>query len=54
MPANTKTPHCSFCGESNNKVRMLLAGTGAYICDRCIENATLILAENGIFVINGK
>ena len=50
MPANTKTPHCSFCGESNNKVRMLLAGTGAYICDRCIESATLILAENGIFV----
>ena len=50
MASNNKTPHCSFCGESNSKVRMLLAGQGAYICDRCIENANLILADNGIFV----
>ena len=28
---------CSFCGKSQKQVRKLIGGSGAYICDECIE-----------------
>lgn len=30
---------CTFCGRPQNKVRKLIAGPGACICERCVEAA---------------
>lgn len=42
---NNKDVRCSFCGISKNDSQMLIAGDGAHICDRCVTQASEILAE---------
>ncbi len=42
---NSRDVHCSFCGISKNEAQMLIAGDGAHICDRCVQQAGEILAE---------
>src|SRR6266700_1041106 len=39
------TLKCSFCGQSQNDVRKLIAGPTVYICDECIELCNDIIAE---------
>ena len=36
---------CSFCGRKKPETNLLIAGLDAHICDRCIEQAHGILAE---------
>jgi len=36
---------CSFCGRESESVGMLISGIDAHICERCIEQAGLIVAE---------
>ena len=36
---------CSFCGKSEHNVRKLIAGTGVYICDSCVELCNEILQK---------
>jgi hypothetical protein len=36
---------CSFCGKSQQQVRKLIAGPGAYICDECVGLCNEIIAE---------
>ena len=36
---------CSFCGKSEHSVRKLIAGTGVYICDSCVELCNEILQK---------
>jgi ATP-dependent Clp protease ATP-binding subunit ClpX len=36
---------CSFCGRDGKSVDMLISGVGAHICERCVEQANLIVAE---------
>ncbi|ABD45744.1 ATP-dependent Clp protease ATP-binding subunit ClpX [Neorickettsia sennetsu] len=38
-------PKCSFCGETEDKVRKLVAGMSAFICDRCIALCSNVLSE---------
>lgn len=45
MAKNTKEQTCSFCGTAKKETLMLIAGDGAYICDRCITQAGDILNE---------
>jgi len=40
-----KIDKCSFCGRSRAKVKMLVAGREAFICDECIGQAQNILRE---------
>lgn len=42
---NNRDVRCSFCGTSKNDAQMLIAGDGAHICDRCVTQASEILAE---------
>jgi len=37
--------YCSFCGNSQEKVKRLVAGPGVYICNECIALCNDILAE---------
>src|SRR5574344_33936 len=37
--------HCSFCGRSEEDVRMLLNGVDGYICNDCVESAYEILQD---------
>ncbi len=40
---------CSFCGRSSSEVKMMLSSPGGeLICDACVTNATLMLANAGI------
>ncbi len=36
---------CSFCGKTQEEVKKLIAGSGVYICDECIELCNDIIAE---------
>lgn len=36
---------CSFCGRDGKSVEMLISGVGAHICERCVEQASLIVTE---------
>ena len=36
---------CSFCGKQKAETNLLIAGLGAHICDRCIEQAHGIVLE---------
>src|SRR5215203_5107785 len=36
---------CSFCGKSQRQVKKLIAGTGVYICDECIDLCNEIIDE---------
>jgi ATP-dependent Clp protease ATP-binding subunit ClpX len=37
--------NCSFCGKSENEVKMLITGPSVYICDECVEKFDIIIAE---------
>lgn len=39
------TRKCSFCGRESHNVEMLISGVGAHICERCVEQAGVIVAE---------
>lgn len=39
-----KTLHCSFCGKSQHKVKMLIAGPRVFICDECVGLCEKIVA----------
>jgi ATP-dependent protease Clp ATPase subunit len=41
---------CSFCGKNQKQVKKLIAGPGAYICDRCVSDAHAVTAESGRMV----
>ncbi len=45
MAKMSKEATCSFCGLRKSDTLMLIAGNGAYICDRCVTQANEILAE---------
>ncbi|WP_347132064.1 ATP-dependent Clp protease ATP-binding subunit ClpX [Staphylococcus hominis] len=36
---------CSFCGKDQDQVKKLVAGSGAYICNECIELCSEIVEE---------
>jgi ATP-dependent Clp protease ATP-binding subunit ClpX len=38
---------CSFCGQAKSEVNILIAGFSAHICDSCVEQAHLIVMEEG-------
>ena len=42
---NSEELNCSFCGRSKPQTNLLIAGLDAHICDRCIEQAHGIVAE---------
>lgn len=36
---------CSFCLAERKSIEFLLAGSVGYICDRCVDTATEVLAK---------
>ena len=36
---------CSFCGKPKQEVKKLIAGSGVYICDKCVASCTEILKK---------
>ena len=42
---NDAVPRCTFCGKSESQVRKLVTGSGAAICDECIELCVDIISE---------
>ena len=39
---------CSFCGRSENEVRLLITGLTGYICEDCAQQANNIVIESGV------
>ena len=44
---NDKEIYCSFCGKPQDMVLRMIAGNGAYICDRCVDLCMNILEQSG-------
>lgn len=44
--AADKELHCSFCGKHRDKVKSLIAGETAYICNECIDLCVSVLKED--------
>ena len=48
MPTSTTSEmRCSFCGRLYTDVAKLIAGTGVYICDGCVNLCVGVLADTG-------
>src|SRR5579862_1290316 len=45
MNKSSKEIRCSFCGAGKQDSLMLIAGLDAHICDKCVNQANEILAE---------
>ena len=45
---------CSFCGRKKPETNLLIAGLDAHICDRCIEQAHGIVAEEALHANNSE
>src|ERR1700727_3468646 len=45
MNKNSKEIRCSLCGAGKQDSLMLIAGLDAHICDKCVNQANEILAE---------
>ena len=40
-----KLLYCSFCGKSQHEVKKLIAGPSVFICDECVDLATILFAK---------
>jgi ATP-dependent protease Clp ATPase subunit len=47
VPDSAVLLSCSFCGKNQKQVKKLIAGPGAYICDRCVSGAHTVTAGPG-------
>lgn len=45
MAKQSKNNYCSFCGTPRAETLMMIEGLDAFICDKCVTQANLILAE---------
>jgi len=45
MAKQNKESRCSFCHSGKNETLMLIEGMDAFICDKCVTQANLLLAE---------
>lgn len=45
---NDEASRCTFCGKTENQVRKLVTGSGAAICDECIELCVDIISEERV------
>ncbi len=43
---DNKQPRCSFCGKTQDQVRKLVMGPGAYICNECVLLCQEIVADD--------
>jgi len=50
--STTEELNCSFCGRAKPQTDLLIAGMDAHICDRCIEQAHGILADENEVKLN--
>lgn len=41
---------CSFCSKPNTEVGTLIAGLGAFICDRCVDECVNVIADRSASV----
>jgi len=48
MAENPQYIHCSFCGKAKAEVERLIAGSGVYICNECIESCHDLLEEQAL------
>jgi ATP-dependent protease Clp ATPase subunit len=37
VPQAKRVYRCSFCGKAQTEVKTLVAGTGVFICDECVQ-----------------
>lgn len=45
MAKHYKESHCSFCSTPKKETLMLIEGLDAYICDKCVTQANVLLAQ---------
>lgn len=43
-----KKKTCSFCGRSEDQVKLLITGINGYICEDCVQQAYKIVQQTGV------
>lgn len=46
MSKKNTSDFCSFCGRSSNEVNLLISGISSHICDKCVEQAHIIVKDS--------
>ena len=41
---------CSFCGRSENEVKLLITGINGFICEECAKQAFEIVQQTGVLL----
>ncbi|MEN9370448.1 MAG: ATP-dependent Clp protease ATP-binding subunit ClpX [Bacteroidota bacterium] len=54
MAKQSKDLRCSFCGSGKQDTLMLIAGIDAHICEKCIQQASVIVAEEAVAKNNSQ
>lgn len=54
MAKQSKDLRCSFCGSGKQDTLMLIAGIDAHICEKCIQQASVIVAEEALAKNNSQ
>jgi ATP-dependent Clp protease ATP-binding subunit ClpX len=54
MAKQSKDLRCSFCGSGKQDTLMLIAGIDAHICEKCIQQASVIVAEEAVAKNNAQ
>ena len=55
MARNTEQPiRCSFCGKRENQIQRLIAGSGVYICNECVQACSDLLRDEIVYDENGN
>lgn len=47
VPDSGSLLSCSFCGNTQQQVKKLIAGPHAYICDDCVSRTHAVIAGHG-------
>lgn len=54
MVTSSEMLTCSFCGKSQRQVKKLIAGSGVYICNECVELCNEIIADEVSLLDDGE
>ena len=55
MARNTEQPiRCSFCGKRENQAQRLIAGSGVYICNECVQACSELLRDEIVYDERGN
>lgn len=54
VASKDKLVFCTFCQKSQNEVEHIIAGSGVYICNECVQVCLNVLEESGSDIVQSR